>query len=103
NERLHRRDVLGRLRFDDCVFGHKPSSLRGWTKSRPKQSRTGSPRRFAPRDDVTLAARRTPGERMMALDRLLETLIHHMRVDLGRGDISMAEQGLHRAKIRAAL
>jgi hypothetical protein len=40
---------------------------------------------------------------MVLQDELFQALLEHVRVDLGRGDVGLAEQLLHRAQVGAAV
>src|SRR5215831_11176277 len=42
-------------------------------------------------------------QRMQVAHQALQPLLDHMGVDLGRGDIGVAEQGLHDAQVRAVV
>ena len=43
------------------------------------------------------------GQRMMLMHQLFQPLLEHVRVDLGRRDVGMAEQLLHGAQVGAAV
>src|SRR5581483_6277085 len=91
------------------VKGSGPCSLAHWARhsgkcgGRPLQP--GDLAMFRPADLVArpLATRLAGGQGMVVEDELLEPLLEHVRVDLGRRDIGMAQQLLHGAQVRAAV